>query len=88
VPLSPVMRTVAVELATREIKSRMDCAASLAPLNVVMRGGLDMKKWLIYFINFFNTLLYLSEFKHKLINSQTNSISPKDSVALRQHPIQ
>jgi hypothetical protein len=43
VPLSPVMRTVAVELATREIKSRMDCAASLAPLNDVMRDDLDMK---------------------------------------------
>jgi hypothetical protein len=71
------MRTVAVELATREIKSRMDCAASLAPLNDVMRGGLDMKKRLIYFINFFNTLVYLHEFKHKSANSTTNSISAK-----------
>jgi hypothetical protein len=33
-----------VELATREIKSRMDCAASLAPLNDVMRDDLDMQK--------------------------------------------
>jgi len=42
-----------------------------------MREGLDMKKRLAYFINFFNTLVYLAEFKHKLSNTPTNSISAK-----------
>jgi hypothetical protein len=46
-----------------------------------------MKKGVAYFIKFFNTLVYLAEFKHKLAKSTINRISSKESVALRQHPI-
>jgi hypothetical protein len=39
-----------------------------------------------YFINFFNTWMYLNEFKHKMTKTPILQLSSKFAVAFQQHP--
>jgi hypothetical protein len=64
----------------------MDWAASLAPLNDVTRGSLDIKTRGFYFIKIFNTLLYLPEFKHKLTKAPISLFLSNAAVASVQQP--